>query len=202
MKKLIALLMVFVLCFGLVACGNADVTEEPENSAGETTEEEIVIAWEEVNGERVIPESEFAKCLEVVTLTEENWQDYFKVMTVTQEIYGDGEVASGAYNKCLLGVVGKYYYLVDFQMSLKVKSTGYVYNYETRPTFFGRVTDDDLECLSVSGTLILLDIPTEVVSIHPETNAGVFYVGTENTQLFHIIDGVYIYGDDLGEFWK
>ena len=202
MKKLLALLMALVLCFSFAACGN-EAVEEPDDTTGETTEEKIEIAWEEIDGKRVIPESEFAKCLKVVTLTEDNWQDYLKVMTVEHEVFDSEGVSTLSYEQCVLGVEGKYYYLADFAMSLKLLSTGYVYQYTSNPTFYEKdLKMEDLECLSVSGTLIILDIPLDVISIHPITHSYAFYVGAENTKTFHIIDNTYIYGDDLGEFWK
>ena len=75
MKKLIALLMVFLMCFALAACSNGGTNS---NSNGK------ILSKEELSG-----------FIQIIEFTEENWLDYFYVETIVeQHTNAFGEVTS------------------------------------------------------------------------------------------------------------
>ncbi len=82
MKKIIALLLVAVMCLSFVACNNeSGNTETPSN--GEDTENNGGSTNDE--GKKQLTDEKMLGCIEVIEFTEENWLEYFYIEEVVEE---------------------------------------------------------------------------------------------------------------------
>lgn len=100
MKKRILLLLAAVLCICLCACGN-EATQIKQESDDKITDNEIVnetrIEYVESDDDRqyhykvYLSEEEFKECSSIVTLTMDNWSNYFEDYEYTQHIVEENE---------------------------------------------------------------------------------------------------------------
>lgn len=101
MKKKILLLLAVMLCVSLCACGGSEtsnnVNNDKQNNTSEKPEEQEIKIEEGEYGLTVyLSREQLKECLTKVTITKENWRDYFSDYEYTEHIvytndFGDVE---------------------------------------------------------------------------------------------------------------
>ena len=178
MKKIIALLIVAIMCLSFVACGT--ITKDNNVDSGDNTniitgEDNAEAVLTEKEGIVCIREDKFSDILERVELTTENWKDYIRYYSYDEKIvYKDdfGEIISTetVAHYCLGAGNERYHQFQDVVLELKNKETGELttYNFE----LFGHTNTydvsmdfnlDDYECTRIKGRIYFVDIPMEAL---------------------------------------
>ena len=88
MKKLLAMLLVAVMSFSLVACGG-EAESKNDSVQQETTQNETSNAETEENKVEKIPKE--------VEITVDNWQEYFEIVEVPVWVFNDFDEIEGCY---------------------------------------------------------------------------------------------------------
>lgn len=186
MRKMLCLLLAFILCLSLCACGETEKPDgdsttgdmTPDEGTNETKGEAMVLRDEE-NGYSFINQARFHELVEEVELTTENWLDYLEVYSYTEEkVEKDafGEIVStdtstyytlGAKNN-------RYYHLRRFVIEWKDKATGELEIHEGEIVEKENFDLEQYECTRIKGTLYLIDIPEEV-EIKKVENMGRYF---------------------------
>ena len=91
MKKIIALLLVAILCFSLASCGNKDKEkyEKYDELIQLLEEEKYQEAIAEINKLAESNEKNDGKETETINITIDNWQEYFETKFTVREEYND-----------------------------------------------------------------------------------------------------------------
>lgn len=211
MKKALSLLLAFVLCLSLCACGDSQDTQlqlpdngNSENSSTSQSEEPLIIEYIS-SGKPIINRKRFSELIEMVELTTENWTDYIEVCSYTKKtIIRDafGEITSEETKICYeLGAKGdKYYYYRDIAIELNHKITGETVILQSvgdSNCIDFAITEDfslnEYECTRIKGTLYLVDVPIEVIAECDDGNRE-FFVGSNDMGGYD--DRIYIPGVD------
>jgi len=177
MKKALSLLLAFVLCLSLCACGGDTDNSNPTNgetgningttssdetntTAGNTSEAKTPWVIYDRKGIPYVNKDKMAETLEIVELTTENWRTYIKVYSCNETDYrlGAGNERYHQFNK-------------DFSIELKHKETGEVVAYEWSyysgqggPFVSADFDLDNYECSKIGGRIFFFNLPEEFVS--------------------------------------
>lgn len=191
MKKLIALLLVAVMCLSLVACSNEETPNTKDNSetmgnnsatsenigdignsntetSNNTTEEPVLLY--DSNGEAWFNKKVLPDLVETIELTTDNWREYIKAYsydTETVEKDAFGEIVSSEINTWYrLGAGNERYHLFNgVAIELKNKETGELTIYEFDYNGYSISADfnlDNYECTRIQGNLYFLDFSDAV----------------------------------------
>ena len=171
MKKLFALLLVVVMCFSLVACGEKDQTKIEVNG------EKVSVS---LHGECILlSEEQMMSYAKVVELTTENWSDYLSVQyNGTHTIIDVTE--AGAFPFVWLNDTDYKHNKIEF----KDKKTGEIHSITIGldvPKEERTVEELDLEFVSSESKLVLFDIPEEFWRADYNGNDSVYF-GTKTQE--------------------
>ena len=165
MKKIFALLLVVVMCFSLVACGEKDQTKIEVNG------EKISVS---LHGECVLlSEEQMMSYAKVVELTTENWTDYLSVQTSGKDTIIE-VTAAGEFPFVWLNDTDCKHNKVEF----KDKKTGKIHSVTIGlefPVEKRTVEELDLEFVSSESKLVLFDIPEEFWRADYNGNDSVYF---------------------------
>lgn len=200
MKKILALVLVAIMCLSLYACGDDERNDDDSRpldtavaggNAGTDTD------WLVRND--TINVAKLRECVEIVELTTENWSEHFKVYTYSYteekvEIDAFGEIVStetithegrafGAGNE-------RYHWYDSVAIELKNKATGELSIYEFNQ--YGEVNDlnvdedfnlENYECTRIRGSIYYInvsvgDLPVDICLCPVFPNAAIMQPGT------------------------
>lgn len=184
MKKIIALILIVFMCLAFVACDEDEELENPSDETNEISDKKLLTKYDDVT---IIKYSKFGKCIkEVIDLTTENWQDYLKILTYTEEVVEKdafGEIISKTQvERRVLGIETEdYYRLEDCVVEFKHNQTGEIrlfqFNYDDGEIENPEFDLKDYICTRIIGKLYIVYIPEEAIILSDPYFPNSFSIG-------------------------
>lgn len=186
MKKIIALILIAVMCLSFVACDEEedfDDTNESDENGSSNSDSSINSnnLLTKYNGITIIKYSKFGKCItDVIELTIDNWQDYLKIITYTEEkVEKDafGEIISTTQvERTTFGIETENYYrfeecVIEFKNTETEALTVFQFDFND-----GYISDPEFDltdyvCTRVKGKIYIVSIPEKaLITDDPDFN--------------------------------
>lgn len=194
MKKILALLLVAVMCLSLVACGGGETSNTNDNNetlgnnsatngtvddtgnnnteTGDNTTENPVLLYDG-SGKAWFNKKVLPDLVETIELTTENWREYIKAYSyniekVEKDPFGE-VVSTQIITRYMLGAGNeRYHFFNGVAIELKNKETGELTIYELDDIGYSIAADfnlDNYECTRIQGNLYFLNFPDEIFSV-------------------------------------
>lgn len=195
MKKILSLLLVFVLCLSLCACDKDDgsidnpgqqIGGNGEQQDGNNSEIGVPLVVQQGSGSAYINTARLHEIVQTIQLTTENWKDYIRVYSYSYDVVeaerdAFGEVISTKTTPvtgCQIGADNtRFHCFEDVAIELKNKSTNEVISYPFSYAGYWLEEPIDLsqyECTRIQGVLHFVDLPEEVI-IHVEYDVNRYF---------------------------